>query len=101
MPIFVLFYSSKLIRIHSFENRFSIQTAIGYTANEIRAQVNKIIITFHFHVFLIVMCPFPKKNGAVVAADGTRDAKLAMIQMITVIPTVECPAAAKIGITKL
>ena len=57
--------------------------------------------TFHFQEFFTVIWPLSKKNGAAVAADGTNHAKLAIIQIITVIPAVGSPATATIGIARL
>ena len=60
-----------------------------------------IMIIFHLYVFLTVMCSGPKKNGAVTAADGTSDAKHAIIHRRMITRFTSPPPAWTIGIIRL
>ena len=64
-------------------------------------QANNIMITFHLNVFFTVMCSGPKKNGAVTDADGTSDAKQAMMHRRMITRFTAPPPACTIGKIRL
>ena len=59
------------------------------------------MIRFHFKEFLTVICPSPKNSGAVTAAEGTREAKFAIIQSVMVTATLLTPVLASAGMQML
>ena len=96
-----MIYSLSVFPIVFTHPLFRFYTMIGYATKDTSARVTAIITTFHFQVFLIVICPPSKKNGAKVELDGTSDAKLAIKQIITVSAAVGKPAATNTGTARL